>query len=42
MDQQKQPFCSLSLFSENIYRKTEDFSLIWTRILEVEGEHADH
>ena len=37
-------FCLFSFFSNNIrYRiKSVDFSKIWTRIVRVEGEHADH
>ena len=30
------------IFSDSIFRKIVDFSGTWTRIVGVEGEHADH
>ena len=35
-------FVLFSFFSNNLQNKTVDFSGIWTRIIGVKGEHADH
>ena len=36
------PFCLFSYISNTILQKNSRLSGIWTRIVGVEGEHADH
>ena len=43
MGRQPRPLCLLSFFSNtNLQKKTVGFTAIRTRIVRVEGEHADH
>ena len=42
MGQPRPLFVYFRSFQEQFYRKIVDLSGIWTRIVGVEGEHADH
>ena len=42
MDQTRPIFVYFCSFQQQFYRKIEDFSGNWTRIVGVEGDQADH